>query len=135
MDTDMASQSIFPQISSRYKSGFNKSLSRWANARTKNVNSLQELWLEDPLRVEVLEDPKFDDDHLIIMKKIHLEKLIKEHEELMEKIISRRMEMDLLIQTADLINELSKKEQIEEAPALKNAFSIFSKLSMKLAVI
>lgn len=135
MDAAILEQSIFPELSNLYKKGFNKELERWANARTKNVSSLQELWISNPLRVEVLEDPKFDNDHLVIMKKKHLEKMIKEHEELMKKIEARRIELDLLLQTADLINEISKNEEIEKAPALKNAFSIFSKLSMKLAVL
>jgi len=135
MENNQKEQSIYPYIFNLCKSGFNKSLARWSTARTKNVNNLHELWEKNPLRVEVLEDPRFDNDHLIIMKRVYLEKLIKEHELLMESVKVKRGEIEILVEMADLIKNLSVESNQEKSSALKNALDLFVKLTGKVAVV
>lgn len=105
---------------------FNWTPDRWAVARTKNVEKLHKHWLEDPSRVAVLEDPKFNNDNLVILKKEYLDELLNRCEKISRSYSENMSSTKVLLQTIDLVSELASTKSCDDT--MKKAFSILSEL-------
>lgn len=105
---------------------FNWTPDRWAVARTKNVEKLHKHWEDDPSRVAVLEDPKFKNDNLVILKKEHLDELLNRCEQISKSYSENMSSTKVLLQTIDLVSELANRNNCDDT--IKKAFSILSEL-------
>lgn len=85
---------------------FSQTLSRWATARSKNVNDLKSLWEESPSRAEVLKDPKFQEDPLVILKKNMLDEIIVNSKHLEAKVRETEKSLLVIADTIDLLKTI-----------------------------
>ena len=70
---------------SQFLPSLNMHKDRWSVARTKNVESLYQCWIDNPSHVRILEDPKFKNDNLVMLKKELLDHLLEIKESYTEK--------------------------------------------------
>ena len=101
---------------------FNWIPARWAVTRTENVEKLYSHWKDDPKRVAVLEDPKLNDDKLVILKKEYLDDLLSKYEQSTRFYSERISSTKILFQTIDLVTDLAKTKAGDEM--INKAFSI-----------
>lgn len=98
---------------------------KWSKVRQEKVESIRRMFQKEPNLVFLLQDPKFDGDHLAMIKKSHLEDLINMNSDLSSGEASLRQSITSIRNAVDiLIEAVSQNEEIRENNLIKKAIRL-----------
>ena len=76
---------------------------RWSDLRQEKVELVRERFRQQADSVFVLSDPKFENDHLVILRKAHLETVLKTIQDLMSGEAAVQHSMESVFRAIDLV--------------------------------
>lgn len=112
--------------------GFRYVHDKWSTTRSLTVREMADRWQGCPNLVLVLEDRRFKEDPVVMLRKSSIDKMVKLLESLCSGEVAIRHELKSVLDAIALVTDLAEKERSVRDTTLGKAISILGNFKMHL---